>query len=297
MNGMPSVSWRALAALAAAAVLSAQRPAPALPPATAAPPRHDAAGPAGAAAPAGTAAGSPCAAAEPGSCDAPWSYEGACGPQRWGEISSCYSACASGLSQSPVDLRALDPSRLRAGVFHYGPTAVVLWNDGHTIQADYPPLAGYLVDGARFDLVQFHFHHPSEHAWHGRRHAMELQLVHRTPAGLLGVVAVFLEERPAPDNPHLAVLWQYLPATRGVRTYLPVPFDVASLLPADRRGVRYIGSLTTPPCTEGVRWWVLEQPVPISSDQVARFAALFPDNSRPLQPLNGRRLLSERSGP
>jgi carbonic anhydrase len=290
MNRMLSVPWRALAALLAAAILPALPTAPALRAAPATPataPRHLAAG----------AAGSPCDGAEPDSCDAPWSYEGPCGPPHWGEISSCYAACSAGLSQSPVDLRELDPSHLRAGIFHFGPTAIVLWNNGHTIEADYPSPAGYLVDGARFDLVQFHFHHPSEHAWRGRRYAMELHLVHRTPSGLVGVVGVFLEERPSPDNPHLAVLWQNLPATKGIRTYLPVPFDAASLLPADRRGVRYIGSLTTPPCTEGVRWWVLDQPVAISSDQVARFAALFPDNSRPLQPLNGRKLLSERPVP
>jgi carbonic anhydrase len=296
MNRMSLVPWRALAALLAAI---ARPTAPALRAAApaAASPRHEAAGAGAAAIGAGSGgigAGSPCAAAEPGGCDAPWSYEGPCGPQHWGEISSCYAACSAGLSQSPVDLGALDPSRLRAGIFHYGPTAVVLWNDGHTIQADYPPPAGYLVDGARFDLVQFHFHHPSEHAWRGKRYAMELHLVHRTPTGLLGVVGVFLEERPSPDNPHLAVLWQNLPATKGIRTYLPVPFDAASLLPTDRRGIRYVGSLTTPPCTEGVRWWVLDQPVLISSDQVARFAALFHDNSRPLQPLNGRKLLFER---
>jgi len=275
----------ALVILAAAALLAALR----LPSAAQAAPaasRHEAA--------AGT--GAP-GSGEPAGCDAPWSYEGPTGPQHWGDLSPCYTACSTGLSQSPVDLGALEPSRLRSGVFHYGPTAIVLLNDGHTIKADYPPAAGYLVDGARFDLVEFHFHHPSEHAWRGKRYAMELHLVHRTAAGLAGVVGVFLEERRRPDNPALEVLWQNLPTTKGVRTYLPVPFDAASLLPADRHGIRYIGSLTTPPCTEGVRWWVLDQPIPISSDQVARFAALFADNSRPLQPLNGRKLLAERPLP
>jgi carbonic anhydrase len=284
----------ALVALAAAALLGGALPAAAPPPPSGqpAPPavaHHE--GVSSNAAPGGAGPG------EPAGCDVPWSYEGATGPQHWGDLSPCYSACSAGLSQSPVDLGALEPSRLRAGLFHYGPTAIVLFNNGHTIEADYPLPAAYLVDGARFDLVQFHFHHPSEHAWRGRHYAMELHLVHRTAAGLLGVVGVFLEERPSPDNPHLAVLWQNLPATKGVRTYLPVPFDAASLLPADHHGIRYIGSLTTPPCSEGVRWWVLDQAVPVSSDQVARFAALFHDNSRPLQPLNGRKLLAERPMP
>ena len=281
----------ALAILAAAALLAALR----LPSAAQAAPaasRHEAA--AGSGAPAAVAT-----SGEPAGCDAPWSYEGPTGPQHWGDLSPCYAACSTGLSQSPVDLGALEPSRLRSGIFHYGPgpTAIVLLNDGHTIKADYPLPAAYLVDGARFDLVEFHFHHPSEHAWHGKRYPMELHLVHRTASGLSGVVGVFLEERRRPDNPALEVLWQNLPTTKGVRTYPPVPFDAASLLPSDHHGIRYIGSLTTPPCTEGVRWWVLDQPIPISSDQLARFAALFADNSRPLQPLNGRKLLAERPLP
>jgi carbonic anhydrase len=317
MKGMRSVSSAALGALLATILPAVGAPALAAPPPAAALRSH--ALPALAAPPAGAlpalrtatalrasppparreggGGGAAAAAGEPGGCDAPWSYEGPTGPPHWSELSPCYAACSAGLSQSPVDLGALDPSRLHAGIFHYGPTAVVLINDGHTIEADYPPPASYLVDGARFDLVQFHFHHPSEHTWRGKRYAMELHLVHRTPGGLVGVVGVFLEERPSPDNPHLAVLWQNLPATKGVRTYVPVPFDAASLLPPDHHAIRYIGSLTTPPCTEGVRWWVLDQPVPISSDQVARFAALFHDNSRPLQPLNGRHLLAERPLP
>jgi carbonic anhydrase len=298
MKGMPLVRWRArtvlralpaLAILAGAALLAAL-PTPPAAQAAPAPSRHEAA----------AGSGVPGAAASSGelaACDAPWSYEGLTGPPHWGDLSPCYAACSTGLSQSPVDLGALEPSRLRTGFFHYGPTAIVLLNDGHTIKADYPPPAGYLVDGARFDLVELHFHRPSEHAWRGKRYAMELHLVHRTAAGLLGVVGVFLEERRRPDNPLLEVLWQNLPTTKGVRTYPPVPFDAASLLPPDRHGTRYIGSLTTPPCTESVRWWVLDQPIPISSDQVARFAALFADNARPLQPLNGRRLLAERPLP
>ena len=290
MTGKPHLQRRARAALpalpalvilAATALLAALR----MPPAAQAAPaatRHEAAA---------------ASAGEPTGCDAPWSYEGPTGPQHWGDLSPCYATCSTGVSQSPVDLGALEPSRLRTGIFHYGPTAIVLLNDGHTIKADYPPAAGYLVDGARFDLVEFHFHHPSEHAWRGKRYAMELHLVHRTAAGLIGVVGVFLEERRRPDNPSLEVLWQNLPTTKGVRTYLPVPFDAAALLPPDRHGIRYIGSLTTPPCTEGVRWWVLDQPIPISSDQLARFAALFADNARPLQPLNGRKLLAERPLP
>jgi carbonic anhydrase len=299
MTGKPHLQGRARAALpalpalvilAATALLAALR----MPPAAQAAPaatRHEAAA---------SASGLPGAAAsagEPTGCDAPWSYEGPIGPQHWGDLSPCYAACSTGVSQSPVDLGALEPSRLRTGIFHYGPTAIVLLNDGHTIKADYPPPAGYLVDGARFDLVEFHFHHPSEHAWRGKHYAMELHLVHRTAGGLTGVVGVFLDERRRPDNPLLEVLWQNLPTTKGVRTYPPVPFDAASLLPPDRHGIRYIGSLTTPPCTEGVRWWVLDQPIPISSDQLARFAALFADNARPLQPLNGRKLLAERPLP
>ncbi len=248
MKDKPLIRWcapaglaalPALAILAAAVLLATLRMPPAAQ-AAPAPARHEAA--AGSGVP-----GAATSSGEPTGCDAPWSYDGLTGPPHWGDLSPCYAVCSTGVSQSPVDLGALEPSRLRTGFFHYGPTAIVLLNDGHTIKADYPPSAGYLVDGARFDLVEFHFHHPSEHAWRGKHYAMELHLVHRTAAGLLGVVGVFLEERRRPDNPQLEVLWQNLPTTKGVRTYPPVPFDAASLLPPDRHGTRYIGSLTTPP--------------------------------------------------
>jgi carbonic anhydrase len=229
-------------------------------------------------------------------CDVHWSYEGADGPANWAKLSPCYAACA-GRTQSPVAIASPSTSTLTGGVFQYTPSSYVLWNNGHTIEAQTAGANSFAVDGASYGLVQFHFHRHSEHTLNGQPFALELHLVHRHANGSLAVVAVFLDDtkKPPIPNPSLEVLFHNLPAATGDRVYLPELFNVANLLPPIPQAIRYTGSLTTPPCTEGVRWWVLDTPIRVSPEQVAKFATLFPDDARPIQPLNGRALLRDRT--
>ena len=233
---------------------------------------------------------------DPCGCDVHWSYEGAEGPANWAKLSPCYAAC-SGRTQSPVAIANPSATTLSGGTFDYAPSSYVLWNNGHTIEAQTTGPNTFAVDGASYGLVQFHFHRHSEHTLNGQQFALELHLVHRHASGSLAVVAIFLDDtqKPPIPNPFLEVVFHNLPAAAGDRVYLPELFNVSDLLPANARAIRYTGSLTTPPCTEGVRWWVLDTPIRLSPAQAAKFATLFPDNARPIQPLNSRALLRDRT--
>lgn len=219
---------------------------------------------------------------------AEWSYEGPNGPARWGRLKAAYAACAQGRMQSPIDLRT-PALRADAGiVFDYKPAAFELRNNGHTIEALYPPGSGLTVEGRRFELVQFHFHAPSEHALRGRRYPMDIHLVHRSADGRLAVVGIFMEYGRA--NPVLAALWRRMPSRAGASEKIgSTAVSAASLLPEKLSFWRYEGSLTTPPCSEGVRWFVAEQTIPVGKSQVERFVRVIGRNARPLQPLHGRK--------
>ena len=217
-----------------------------------------------------------------------WSYSGNEGPDHWGET------CAAGRSQSPIDIRTASASRKKAPplVFSYRPTPLHIIDNGHSIQVDVDPGSTLSAGGSRLPLVQFHFHRPSEEAIDGRHSAMVVHLVHRDAAGNLAVVAVLLREGLA--NPLIATLWKNLPKRQGHEDSPPgVVIDPSQLLPADRSYFSYVGSLTTPPCTEGVRWFVLKSPVTVSSAEIGTFAKLYPANARPLQPANGREVLTD----
>jgi carbonic anhydrase len=214
-----------------------------------------------------------------------WSYSGAQGPAHW------EGTCASGKDQSPIDIHpaAVKHERLASLAFAYKPGALHIVDNGHSVQVDVDPGSTLAVDGVRYSLVQFHFHRPSEEAIDGHRFPMVVHLVHRDAKGELAVVSVPLEEGAA--NPLVATLWQNLPHDKEHRVSpAKVTIDPARLLPANLGYFAFSGSLTTPPCTEGVRWLVLQHPVTVSHDEVAAFATLYPDNARPLQPLNGRRI-------
>jgi carbonic anhydrase len=216
-----------------------------------------------------------------------WSYEGGHGPEHWGAINGEYSTCATGKEQSPIDIRGATPADLPPITFDYHSAPLAIVDNGHTIQVNVPAGGTITVGGRRYDLVQLHFHRPSEERIDGKGFAMVAHLVHKDAEGKLAVVAVLLREGTA--NQLVETLWNHLPMVKEqVRTDEGVRVSAERLLPADRGYYTFRGSLTTPPCTEGVTWLVLKTPVEVSSAQIATFAHLYSHNARPVQPRNGR---------
>jgi carbonic anhydrase len=220
-----------------------------------------------------------------------WSYLGKTGPVFWSRLSPAYKACSTGHEQSPVDIRnaRLNPA-LQPIQFHYLAGPVTLENNGHTVEVHVDPGSYIVVDGVRYNLIQFHFHHPSEHTIKGRLADMEIHFVHRSADGKLAVLAVLLNEGMGYPNATLATLWEHLPTQAGKSEKITDMVDPAGLLPADRGYWTYTGSLTSPPCTEGVSWFVFEQPMSISRSQYNAFSALYQRNTRPTQDLHGRKI-------
>jgi len=220
-----------------------------------------------------------------------WDYQGKTGPLGWAKLDPAYQACAKGHEQSPIDIRGAHLNKaLQPIEFHYMAGSVTLENNGHTVMVNVHPGSYIVAEGVRYDLVQFHFHHPSEEAVKGKLTDMDIHLVHKSADGKLAVLAVRLLEDQSKPNAVLATLWQQLPKTTGANEKVTEMINPGGLLPADRGYWTYMGSLTTPPCTEGVRWFVFEQPVTISRDQLRTFVPLFKINSRPLQEAHGRRI-------
>jgi carbonic anhydrase len=221
------------------------------------------------------------------SSHAHWSYEGEEGPSTWGELDTAYAACVDGTSQSPIDLTGAAAEDLANIAFYYQPTKLHLENNGHTIQVNYATGSYIVVDEIRYDLKQFHFHSPSENAIDGKSFPLEMHLVHRNAANQLAVVAVFLDE--GADNTVLQAVWDHLSTQIGSQA-VDVLVNATELLPVTQTAYRFSGSLTTPPCTEGVSWLVMTSPITVSSEQIEAFQNLYEGNNRPLQPLNGRDL-------
>lgn len=159
-------------------------------------------------------------------------------------------------------------------------------NTGRTVRIQYAPGSKMSLDGQVYELVQFHFHAPSEHLYNGQASAMELHLVHKNDQAQLAVVSVMIE--PGAANPTLAEIWQHIPPDADAVVGLDQPVDVNQLLPRDRNFFHYQGSLTTPPCSESVNWVILEQPISASPQQIATFRDLFTANARSVQALHGR---------
>jgi carbonic anhydrase len=225
-----------------------------------------------------------------------WSYSGATGPAKWGTLEEDYHICATGKRESPIDIR--DDLAAKADLppieFHYKPAALKIIDNGHSIQIDYGPGSFISVGGRLYELVQFHFHKPSEERVNGKAYDMVAHLVHRDRDGKLAVVAVLLTEGSA--NPLIGTLWDNIPREKESEQAPGVRIDATDLIPKDRAYYTYAGSLTTPPCSEGVTWFVLRNPMTLSADQIARFSRSYPMNARPVQPLNGREIRASRSG-
>ena len=220
-----------------------------------------------------------------------WDYQGKAGPINWGKLDPAYKACSQGHEQSPIDIRGAHLNKaLQPIEFHYMAGPVTLENNGHTVLVHVNPGSYIVAGGVRYDLQQFHFHHPGEEAVKGKLTDMNVHLVHRSADGKLAVIAVRLSEDRGDANATLATLWEHLPTTEGGSDKVTSVVNPGGLLPADRGYWTYTGSLTAPPCTEGVRWFVLEQELSISRAQLRAFAAIFKINSRPLQDTRGRRV-------
>ena len=224
-----------------------------------------------------------------------WGYGNENGPDVWGQLSPDFALCAEGSLQSPIDLAKATSSELPEIVFNYGPSAVNIHHNGHTIEVAPSGENSIEIDGVRYALLQFHFHAPSEHSVDGRLFDMEMHLVHRNEEGTLAVIGVLIEQ--GADNAAFSPLWANMPDTPGVtNSEENATNDAGDLLPGDRQTYRYDGSLTTPPCSEGVKWNVLTTPIELSESQITAFKAVVHDNNRPVQPLNERELLSDGAG-
>lgn len=218
-----------------------------------------------------------------------WGYNGAHGPEHWAAMKPAYQTCATGQRQSPIHIQTTDtaPGPAEPIAFHYRASGGSVVHNGHTIQVNLDSDQSIRVRGSTYQLVQFHFHHPAEERIDGKRFAMVAHLVHRNETGQLAIVAVLMD--PGASSPFLDQLWTHMPLEAQDRVPLPEgSIDLGALLPSDQRYYQFMGSLTTPPCTEGVLWLVLKQPVTLSDRQRQLFARLFPMNARPVQALNGR---------
>jgi carbonic anhydrase len=224
-----------------------------------------------------------------------WSYGGPGGPANWAKLDAKYRLCGSGKAQSPVDIRlkAVYKGALPELDFEYRPAPFQITDNGHSVQVDVEPGSSLHVGTDRYELVQFHFHHPSEEEIDGKRFDMVAHLVHRDSKGALAVVAIPLQV--GHENPLIATLWSNLPK-HGDHAPLAAkqPINAADLVPADHGYFSYTGSLTTPPCSEGVRWMVLKTPEEISKSQLEAFASRYPNDARPIQKLNGRQIIASK---
>lgn len=221
----------------------------------------------------------------------PWSYSGKTGPLVWGRLDPAYKMCSEGHEQSPVDIRGARLNKsLPAIEFHYISGAVTLENVANTVRVHVNPGSYIVYDGVRYDLQQFHFHHPSEEAVKGKLTDMVVHLVHQSKDGKIAVVAVRLTIDRGDPNTILAALWPHLPQTAGGKEKVEDMINPGGFLPADRGYWTYTGSLTAPPCTEGVRWLIFEDVLSMSRVQLQAFTKIFPMNSRPLQDLHGRKI-------
>jgi carbonic anhydrase len=216
-----------------------------------------------------------------------WGYTGEAGPAHWAGLSKAFAACATGTRQSPIDIQTpADSPDLPPIALHYGGRTTAMVNNGHALQVNVEPGNWLHADGQRWDLAQIHYHSPSEHLIDGVRFPLEGHFVHRNERGELAVVAQLF--RDGAVNSRLPPFWTGLPAQRGGTAPLTVPLADLGPNPDLLSHYRYDGSLTTPPCSEGVRWYVLQTFTSTSREQVAALVDVFGENSRPVQPRNNR---------
>ncbi|MCU7806172.1 MAG: carbonic anhydrase family protein [Candidatus Thiodiazotropha sp. (ex Lucinoma borealis)] len=242
-----------------------------------------------------------------------WGYTGSTGPAEWESLSKEYALCGSGKRQSPVDIWNEVPSDLYPLRFHYQSIPLLVLNNGHTLQANYSTFgreetvsiggksypvqskpvynSTLMLGDVPYKLLQLHFHTPSEHAHEGKRYAMEVHLVHKSADGNLAVVGVLLQR--GNENPTLGkVLENVSGDINKINIAQGATINAADLLPRDHKVFHYSGSLTTPPCSENVNWFVMKTPVEVSDAQVRQFEKMIGENARPLQSMHWRSMLT-----
>lgn len=222
-----------------------------------------------------------------------WSYDGSTDPSHWGALGPAYAACSTGSTQSPIDIKDAKKSDLPALKMSYSPVPLNVIDNGHTVQINYPAGSTLTVGGKTYALKQFHFHHPAEEEIDGEKFDLVAHLVHTDADGHLAVVAVLFRKGAA--NPLFDTLWKNVPVEKEKAVDVgSVSVNAKDLVPAETGYYTFAGSLTAPPCSEGVTWYVLKKHATLSGEQLDAFAKLYPHNARPLQPINGREILESK---
>ncbi len=225
-------------------------------------------------------------ALDPMGRDVHWAYSGDTGPDHWGRLKPEFQQCMLGKRQSPIDIREGIPVQLDPIQFDYRPSTFRVIDNGHTVQVNVDMGNGITVQGRRYELVQFHFHRPSEERINGRQFEMSAHLVHKDAEGRLAVVAVLMEA--GKGHPLVQQVWNNLPLEKHMEQAGLATMDLKLLLPERQQYYTYMGSLTTPPCSEGVLWMVMKNPSTVSREQIGVFGKLYQMNARPIQSAAGR---------
>ena len=226
--------------------------------------------------------------ASSGNHEAHWGYEGAISPSRWSELSPEFKTCGTGKEQSPVDINSAQPKNLENLEFSYHPAPAEITNNGHTQQVNVSEGLGITVGDEKYELQQFHFHTPSEHTIDDKPAAAEVHFVHVNEEGELAVVAAFIRKGTSHQDAYQILIDNMQKELGDSAPVGNSNLDVFSLLPQNKQFVSYEGSLTTPPCTEGVAWYVLDTPVELSQEQIDNLQTVIGENARPVQNLNDR---------
>ncbi len=222
-----------------------------------------------------------------GAGQAHWGYGGAESAPYWGTLDEAYHACGAGQAQSPINISKFLQEDLADIVSAYNPSSLSVVNNGHTIQVNFESGSSFSTDNMKYDLLQAHFHTPSEHYLDGAPYPMEVHFVHKAADGALGVIGVMM--KVGEHNKVIEGIWQNAPINAGDEKNIEsVKISATDLMPESKEYYKYEGSLTTPPCSEGVRWHVMKDPIDVSEGQLKAFQALFPVNARPVQALNDR---------
>ncbi len=212
-----------------------------------------------------------------------WDYRGIEGPEHWGMLSKEYKTCETGSKQSPIDIQTQELSHHQENLeFHYKISELHEMNNGHTIQISHKSGCKVDLNKRAYKLRQFHFHEPSEHHIDGKTFPMEMHFVHQDETGHILVIAVMMEV--GPEHPILKTIWKWLPDQIEKETSVPMTSNLREILPASTEHFSYAGSLTTPPCSEGVQWIVLTEPIKVSEQSLKKFSAIIGNNARPIQP-------------